>query len=434
VTATLPVQHPGDEALPKLVLVAEQAHGSRTRRNERLDHIFEERCDWIREYGRPGQLAVDSDELALSYQELDARANQLARYLRLHGAGPGDRIGLLFDLPIYTYIGMLAVLKISGAYVPLDGSSAADRAGYIVADARVSLVLTQAPVRERAELVAALTDAGAELVFVDEAAPLIAEMNDSRLMLGERGAHTDHVAYIIYTSDAAGRPKGVAIDHPSICNFVRVAAEVYGIRATDRVYQGLPLVFDFAVEEVWVSWATGATLVPKPAGATLRGRDLHGFLAQRRVTALCGTPTLLATLEDELPLLRFLLVSGESCPQNLVTRWYQPGRRFLNVYGPTEATVSATWTEVHPDRPVTIGAPLPTYATVILDPDDPYRALPHGEIGEIGVAGIGLACGYLNRADLTEQAFIEDFLGIPANPSGRIYRTGDLGRVNERRR
>ncbi len=144
---------------------------------------------------------------------------------------------------------------------------------------------------------------------------------------------------------------------------------------------------------------------------------------------MCCVPTLLATLEDDLPALRFLLVSGEACPHDLIVRWHRPGRRFLNVYGPTEATVSATWAVVDPDRPVTIGVPLPTYSTVILDPDDPGRALPHGEVGEIGIAGVGLAKGYVNRDDLTAAAFVPDFLGVPGNVSGRIYRTGDLGRV-----
>ena len=134
---------------------------------------------------------------------------------------------------------------------------------------------------------------------------------------------------------------------------------------------------------------------------------------------MLSCPTLLATIEDDLPELRFLLVSGEACPQDLIARWHRPGRRFLNVYGPTEATVTATWTTLDPDRPVTIGQPLPTYTTVILDPDDPSRALPPGEVGEIGHrrdrAG---AAGYLNRDDLTEKAFIPDFLGIPDNPSG----------------
>lgn len=122
-------------------------------------------------------------------------------------------------------------------------------------------------------------------------------------------------------------------------------------------------------------------------------------------------------------------MSGESCPQDLVARWHRHGRRFLNVYGPTEAMVTATWTLVSPDRPVTIGVPLPTYSVVVLGPNAD-RALPPGAMGEIGIAGIGLASGYLNRPELTERAFVPDFLGITENPSGRIYRTGDLGRVN----
>ena len=130
-----------------------------------------------------------------------------------------------------------------------------------------------------------------------------------------------------------------------------------------------------------------------------------------------------------MPDLRILLVGGEACPPNLVARWYRPGRHILNGYGPTEATVTATMTELRPDRPVTIGVPLPTYSIVILDPHED-KTVPTGELGEIGIAGIGLALGYINRDDLTTK-FIRDFLHIENNPSGRIYRTGDLGRIDE---
>jgi non-ribosomal peptide synthetase component F len=208
-----------------------------------------------------------------------------------------------------------------------------------------------------------------------------------------------------------------------------VAAEVYGYEPEDRVYQGLTMAFDFSVEEIWVPWMSGSTLVPKPAGTTMVGADLSDYLKEHRISALCCVPTLLATLDEDLPGLRFLLVSGEACPQDLVTRWHRPGRRFLNVYGPTEATVTATYSVVDPQRPVTLGVPLPTYSAVILAPDR-ARELAPGEMGEIGLAGVGLAQGYVNRDDLTEMAFIPDFLEIPNNPGGRIYRTGDLGRVN----
>jgi non-ribosomal peptide synthetase-like protein len=399
----------------------------RWRAGERLDRLFEDRCDRLRVEGRSEALAVDAGGVTLTYAQLDERANQLARHLLASGARPGDRIALLFDQAVYSYVGMLAVLKINAAYVPLDVGFPPDRIAYILADAGVRLVLSLSHVRER---VAGPEDFAAGSVCLDTAAAAIAGRDGARLTDAERGLPVEDLAYLIYTSGTTGRPKGVAIEHPSICNFVRVATEVYGLHAQDRVYQGMTIAFDFSVEEIWVPWMTGATLVPKPAGASLLGLDLHAFLTERRVTALCCVPTLLATIEDDLPGLRFLLVSGEACPQDLIARWHRPGRRFLNVYGPTEATVTGTWTTLHPDRPVTIGVPLPTYATVILDPEDPHRALPHGAVGEIGIAGIGLARGYLNRDDLTAKAFIPDFLGIAGNPSGRIYRTGDLGRVN----
>ena len=191
----------------------------------------------------------------------------------------------------------------------------------------------------------------------------------------------------------------------------------------------MTIAFDFSVEEIWVSWMAGATLIPKDGPGSLLGADLAEFLENRRVTALCCVPTLLATLEEDIASLRFLLVSGEACPQDLMLRWHRPGRRFLNVYGPTEATVTATWAVVDPFRPPTLGVPLPSYTAVILDPETD-AILPTGDLGEIGLAGIGLARGYVNRADLTGKVFIPDFLGLANNPGGRIYRTGDLGRIN----
>ena len=397
----------------------------RWRPGERLEHLFEERCDWLRRQDQAGHLAVDAAGGSLSYTELDARANQLARFLIRMGVQPGDRIGLLSDVAVDGYVGMLAALKAHAAFVPLDASFPADRVAYIASDARIRLILT------RSHIVAALGPLASqvELACVDEAEDLIGAERHDPLTPGEVPQPPDELAYIIYTSGSTGRPKGVAVGHASICNFVRVAADAYGITRDDRVYQGMTIAFDFSAEEIWVPWMCCATLVPKPDGGKLLGPDLGAFLRERHVTALCCVPTLLATLQDDLPELRFLLVSGESCPRDLIARWHRPRRRFLNVYGPTEATVTATWTVVHPDRPVTIGVPLPTYSVVILDPEKDVALAP-GTMGEIGIAGIGLADGYVNRPDLTERAFRPDFLGIPGNAPGKIYRTGDLGRVN----
>jgi len=395
----------------------------RWRPGERLEQLFERRCDWLHLVGWDNHLAVDALDLTLSYAELDGLANQLARFLvRRHGVRPGDRIGLLSDRAVDGYVGMLAVLKARAAYVPLDAAFPPDRLAYIASDAGVRLVLSRSHLAER------VGDA-APVLCLDQVQDQVGAQSTGRLGPDEAGQPVSNLCYVIYTSGSTGRPKGVAIQHASICNFIRVADEVYGITCKDRVYQGMTIAFDFSVEEIWVPWMAGATLVPKPDGDRVLGRELHAFLRDRRVTAMCCVPTLLATLDEDLPRLRFLLVSGEPCPQDLVTRWHRPGRRFLNVYGPTEATVTATWTLVHPGRPVTIGVPLPSYSVVVLDPDADV-ALPRGAMGEIGIAGIGLAKGYLNRPDLTGRAFIRDFLDIPNNPSGLIYRTGDLGRVN----
>jgi non-ribosomal peptide synthetase-like protein len=409
----------------RVLISAGYRDGIRWREGDRLERLFEAQCDWLRQHGQADHLAADAGTVTLTYPELDARANQLARYLVRRGVRPGDRIGLLLDEAADTYVSMLAVLKAHAAYVPLDAAFPADRLSFIAADADLRLVVTNSRLAPHIEPLAGRTGR----LCADQARDLIAGQSTGRLGPEDVAAPADDLCYVIYTSGTTGRPKGVAITHANICNFVRVAAGVYGMTGDDRVYQGMTIAFDFSVEEIWVPWASGATLVPKPAGTSLLGAELGTFLRTRRITAMCCVPTLLATLEDELPGLRFLLVSGESCPQHLVARWHRPGRRFLNVYGPTEATVTATWTHLHPDRPVTIGVPLPTYSVVILDPDAD-RALRPGEMGEIGIAGIGLARGYLNRPELTERAFIADFLGIPNNPDGRIYRTGDLGRIS----
>src|SRR5712691_6234080 len=410
-------------ALQPQILVRKSVDNAvRGSEGERLDHLFEQRCDQFT--GRGKDQAVVTDDVSLSFRELDNLANQVARYLLDQGIGSGDRVGLLFDRTIDSYVALLAVLKINAAYVPLDAGFPTERVRFILQDAGVKSVVSLSAFRGK------LDEFAVRQILLDVAEREIATKSNARLTDAEKAPPVDQLAYIIYTSGTTGNPKGVVIEHPSICNFVRVAAELYGFRPGDRVYQGMTIAFDFSVEELWVPLIAGATLVPGKPGASLVGDDLADFLRQRKVTGLCCVPTLLATIEKDLPDLRILLVSGEACPHNLMVRWHRPGRTILNAYGPTEATVTATLTELHPDKPVTIGGPLPTYSIVILDPHKD-EALAPGEMGEIGIAGIGLAAGYLNRDDLTRKKFIPDFLDIPNNPSGRIYRTGDLGRINE---
>jgi len=425
----LPLQTPPDAPLasaPQAVDVLfchDRDNTVRWQPGERLQHLFERRCERFSDDGEPNHLAVDSEEGCWSYAELNAYANRLARLLTSHGLGAGDRVALLFDKSMHSYAAMLAVLKVHAAYVPLDATFPPERISLIAADAEAGAILTSSHYRRLAEA-AAVT-----VICLDTSSDQVGEYPAGPLSETETGKPVDELCYIIYTSGTTGRPKGVPIEHASACNFVRVAAEEYGYRSDDRVYQGLTIAFDFAVEEIWVPLIVGATLLPNQSGSSLLGDDLADFLRKRGATALCCVPTLLATLESDLPNLRLLIVSGEACPGDLIARWQTPQRTLLNAYGPTEATVTATISRPLPGQPVTIGRPLPTYSIIILDPES-EQALPFGEVGEIGIAGVGVAGGYLNRVEQTRRAFIPDFIGIPNNPSGLIYRTGDLGKVN----
>lgn len=407
-----------------ILICKEHSNEIRWKEGERLDHLYEQMCDQLEADGKPDHPAAIFEGQTVSFKELDDKANQTARYLLSKGLKAGDKIGLLFDKSVETYVALLAVLKINAAYVPFDGSFPNDRISFIIEDAGVKTILSLAIFEEKTNAT------GLPVVFLDRSASEINTFAEGRLTDEEKGAPADDIAYLIYTSGTTGKPKGVVIEHPSICNFVRVAAEIYGYGPTDRVYQGMTIAFDFSVEELWVPLLAGAALVPGKPGANLVGADLADYLFDNKVTGLACVPTLLATIERDLPDLRLLIVSGEACPQNLVNRWSKPGRTILNAYGPTEATVTCTLTELLPDKEVTIGGPLPTYTIVILDPEK-NELLGAGEMGEIAIAGIGLAQGYLGLPKLTSEKFIEDFIGLPFNPSKRIYRSGDLGRIND---
>ena len=428
-SATLPPPCPSpvsDDVTTAFELVLVDPHaaqGWRSHSGERIDGLFEDRCDWIRAYGRDDRDVVDAGERVLTYAELDARSNQLARFLRLRGIVAGDRVAVLCDRRDEAYAGVLAVLKIGATCVPLDIDAPSERISSVVQDAGARLVLTRSHPCGWVGHMEALRAAEAELLCLDEVARVVDEMGPGRLQPAERG-HGADTAFLLYPPGPTGGPDGVAINHRGLCNAVRVVCELYGL-ADDSLNQGCSPTSGGALGEIWLAWATGSTLVPGRASVQLQDAEL----TERLVTTLLTTPTVLATLEDDAPLLRFLAVSGEACPQSLFDRWCRTTRRIVNAYVPTGATLPAEWIEAYPENPVTVGVPLPTHVAVVLDPVQPRRALPRGAVGELGIAGIGLACGYPTRN--AGGSLVEDFVGLPGNPSGQTYRTGDLARVND---
>ncbi|EQD83547.1 Pls/PosA family non-ribosomal peptide synthetase [Saccharopolyspora erythraea] len=377
----------------------------------RLHDFFTTTCDRT-----PGKVALEAGDVRMTYRQLDRRANQLAHHLLTLGLGTGSRVGILLERSAWTYVSLLGVLKAGAAFVPIDAVSPSDRVGYICGDSRLDLVITSGDLAGKVGGACPVLDVDLVGTTLDHTPSTRPELPDT----------ADPPAYVIYTSGSSGRPKGVEVSQSSICNFIDVVPAIYDVRESDRVYQGMSISFDFSIEEIWPTWAVGATLVAGPNDSRRLGEELAEFLDDNGVSVLYCVPTLLATIHRELPKVRSVLVGGEACPAELVERWSTPKRRILNTYGPTEATVTASWCELLPGRRVTIGRALPTYTVVLLD--EALHPVPDGDVGEICIGGPGVANGYVGLPEKTADRFVEHPL---APRGGRLYRTGDLGRTTE---
>jgi len=370
----------------------------------------------------PDAVAVDCGAAPLTYRELDRASNRLARRLREAGIGRGDHVGLLLPRSAEVYVALLAALKAGAAYVPIDPESPADRVRYILDDCGAQALIT-AP-----ELAGSHDGFAGKVLTTGAGAPRPDDPRGDPLAPAETGVTESDVCYVIYTSGTTGRPKGVQIEHRNACHLVHAEAAIFRVGPSDRVFQGFSVAFDASVEEIWLAFAAGAALVVGTREMVRSGHALSGTLTAAGITVFSTVPTLLAILEGDLPTVRLLILGGETCPQDLVKRWSRPGRRLVNTYGPTEATVIATYADLLPGRPVTIGRPVPGYTVRLLD--DRMRPVPFGAPGEICIGGPGVARGYVGQPALTREKFVDDPLSPPAGPQARLYRSGDLGRYD----
>ena len=378
----------------------------------RLHELFEEQVDLY-----PDRVAVECESTQLTYRELDLSANQLARHLRSLGVGPDTCVAFWLPRSTDVYVALLGILKSGAAYVPLDAEYPADRVAYILKDSGSQIVIAAPEFANR------LVEFQGTVVSLESDWSTIAQNPVERLSADEFALTSENLCYVIYTSGSTGKPKGVQIEHRNAVHLVRTEATRFAIRPDDRVFQGFSIAFDASVEELWLAWCAGATLVAATSETVHSGPDLPRRLTELRISVLSCVPTLLAMMEGDLPTVRILIVGGEACSPDLVARWCQPGRRMFNTYGPTEATVIATWTECEPGKPITIGEPLPGYTAFVMN--DQNQPLPFGVTGELYLGGLGLARGYVGRDELTRERFstitVDDV-------EQRLYRTGDLAR------
>ncbi|MGH3782761.1 MAG: amino acid adenylation domain-containing protein, partial [Pseudonocardiaceae bacterium] len=342
------------------------------------------------------------------------------------GAGPERVVALVLPRSVEIVVAQLAVVKAGAAFLPVDPAYPAERIGFMLADARPVVVVTLTEIAPQLSC-----PEGVAVLVVDDPQTLsvLGRMPDRAVTDTDRISplRVTHPAYVIYTSGSTGWPKGVVVSHAGLASFSAAEIERYAVAAGDRVLQFSSPSFDASVLELCMSLPAGAALVVPPPGPLL-GEQLAQVLADHRVTHALIPPAALATVSQEvaqtgLPEFQTVIVGGEACPPELVTRW-APNRRMINSYGPTESTVVTTWTEpLTPGGTPPIGRPIANTQVYVLD--SALRPVPLGVPGELYVAGTGLARGYLNRPGLTAARFVAN----PFGPAGnRMYRTGDLVR------
>jgi amino acid adenylation domain-containing protein len=372
----------------------------------------------------PEALALVAGAEELSYAELEVRVNRLARQLVARGIGAEDRVLLVMPKSVDLVVAQLAVVTAGAAFVPVDPAYPRDRVAFMAQDCAPALMLTRTDVAETAAEVVPDTPT---LVVDDPAtAAEIAARPDTRLTDAERvrPASVDHAAYVIYTSGSTGRPKGVVVTHRGIGNLAAAQIERFAIRRDSRVVQYATPSFDAAVSETCIALLRGAALVLPVDTGLLLGDALARFLTEYRVTHATIPPVALTGLDPAaVPADLVLTVAGEACPAELAGIWSH-GRRMINAYGPTETTVCATMSEPLTEAAVPpIGTPITNMRVYVLD--SRLSPVPPGVDGELYVAGVGLARGYLGRPGLTAERFVAAPFGEPGE---RMYRTGDVVR------
>ncbi|MEV6835684.1 non-ribosomal peptide synthase/polyketide synthase [Streptomyces sp. NPDC051133] len=406
-------------------------------------------ASWVRR--TPGAPALTDGRRTWTYRDLAARADRLGRHLAARGAGPDRVVALVLPRSMELVAAELAVTRAGAAFLPVDPAYPAERRALMLADSAPAVILDD-PREVRALLESEDSAVGAAFPATTDTAagdgtPVAGDGGpdaraagpaDARATTGARtplgpaddpaaGPDADHAAYVIYTSGSTGTPKGVTVTHRGIGGFTAAAAERYAVAPGDRVLQFSSPSFDASVLELCVSVLSGATLVVPPDGPWLGG-ELAAVLDEYRITHALVPPAALATLPDPAEgtarHLRTLIVGAEACPAGLVDRW-APGRRMINSYGPTEATIVATWT-----GPLTAGRGAPTIGTALPHTrvyvlDAGMRPVPPGADGELFIGGDAVARGYLGRPGLTAARFVADPFGPPG---ARLYRTGDRAR------
>ncbi|WP_339102103.1 amino acid adenylation domain-containing protein [Pseudomonas sp. G166] len=373
----------------------------------------------------PDAVAVICETEQLSYAELNRRANQIAHCLIALGIRPDDRVAICVDRSVEMVAGLLGILKAGAAYVPLDPDYPLDRLAYMLENSAPSVVLTQRALQ------ASLPATQARLLLLDAADGFSTQPISNPQV---EGLQANHLAYVIYTSGSTGQPKGVMNEHGAVVNRLLWMQDEYKLSAADAVLQKTPFSFDVSVWEFFWPLFSGARLVMARPGGHRDPAYLREVIQAQGITTLHFVPSMLDVFlaHGEVNACEGLvrvMCSGEALPGHLVRRFKAqlPQTGLYNLYGPTEAAVDVTaWdcagAEIPDSTP--IGKPIANTRIYLLDAHQ--QPVPLGVAGEIYIGGVQVARGYLHRAELTAERFLDD--PFSTAPNARMYKTGDLGR------
>ena len=366
----------------------------------------------------PDNIALVFSQQTLSYQGLNQQANQLAHYLQAQGVSTDTLVGICLNRSIEMVVAILAVLKAGGAYVPLDPAYPAARLQFMLDDSAIKHIISQSDVMD--SLALTLNDDDLNLIFVDHQQQGFEHCDNPRF--GDTQSPSN-LAYVMYTSGSTGMPKGVMVEHHSVTNLIASQAKTYGFAPDDVALWFSSFAFDASVEALWLVLHHGAQLVIPEQDDIVQPELFKQLVIDAKVTHLDVTPSYLLQLSglEKQDTIRRVVAGGEAAFAQNQTTW---GPRLINVYGPTEATVTAL-TRVGFDATVSeqcIGRPGDNMICYVLSSQQ--TLLPTGCVGELYIGGAGLARGYLNQPALTAERFINN----PFEQGGRLYRTGDLVR------
>ena len=367
----------------------------------------------------PNDTAVIFEDAELTYQQLNEEANQLAHHLQSLGVQPDQFVGICVERSLDMIMGMLAILKAGAAYLPMDPNYPKDRLAYMLEDTKAAVLVTQS------HLVDHLPTDGVHVVQVDAEWDTIKENSTAN---PQSDVQPHHLAYIIHTSGSTGKPKGVQIPHRNVVNFLETMRQTPGLSANDTLLAITTLSFDIAVLELYLPITTGATLVIASSELAVDGPRMINALDEYGVTVLQATPATWQMLIDagwEGDKNLKALSGGEALPRKLADELLDRVGVLWNMYGPTETTIwSSVWQVTEKETPILIGQPIANTQMYILDKN--LQPVPVGVPGELHIGGDGVARGYLNRDDLTQERFLPN--PFTNNANDRIYKTGDLAR------